>query len=195
MSLTSAADIPLQISSASSSSERRISPSWTIAHLKTRLEPITGIPASCQQLTLRVASQEPIPISACDEDTAHLAAYPLQPYAEIAVSPTAPTLNRTTSVPMRPLSRCHIFLSETIWAIHLSAQQALLKYSYRSSYLKPFGPSISALSKPCFFLMRQLFEASDPSLLRVHALLMPHAPQSTQPLSIFVISSPTLDTE
>ncbi|KAL5377606.1 hypothetical protein DPSP01_009661 [Paraphaeosphaeria sporulosa] len=95
MSLSSAADVPLQISSASSSSERRISPSWTIAHLKARLEPITGIPASCQQLTLRVGSQDPIPIAAADEDAAQLAAYPLQPYAEIAVGDTRPPGART----------------------------------------------------------------------------------------------------
>lgn len=99
--LGAAADVPLQISSASSSSERRISPAWTIAHLKTRLEPITGIPASCQQLALRVGSQDPIPISAADEETAQLAAYPLQPYAEITVSPTASALNCITSLVIR----------------------------------------------------------------------------------------------
>ncbi|KAL1601398.1 hypothetical protein SLS60_006311 [Paraconiothyrium brasiliense] len=95
MSLSAAADVPLQISSANSSSERRISPSWTIAHLRTRLEPITGIPASCQHLTLRVGSQDPIPISAADEETAQLAAFPLQPYAEITVGDTRPPGART----------------------------------------------------------------------------------------------------
>lgn len=89
MSLQSAADVPLLISSPNSSSERRISPSWTIAHLKTRLEPITGIPAGCQQLSLRVASQDPVALVAADEEHTQLVAFPLQPYAEIAVSPSS----------------------------------------------------------------------------------------------------------
>jgi hypothetical protein len=86
MSLQSVADVPLIINSPNSSSERRISPSWTIAHLKSRLEPITGVPASCQQLSLRVASQDAIPVTAADEEQTRLAAFPLQPYAEITVS-------------------------------------------------------------------------------------------------------------
>lgn len=88
MSMQSAADVPLLISSPNSSSERRISPSWSIAHLKTRLEPITGVPASSQQLSLRVGSQDAVPITAQDEEQARLAQFPLQPYAEIIVSST-----------------------------------------------------------------------------------------------------------
>jgi hypothetical protein len=86
MSLQSAADVPLLITSPNSSSERRISPSWSIAHLKTRLEPITGIPASSQQLSLRVGSQDAVGLTAADEEQTRLAAFPLQAYAEITVS-------------------------------------------------------------------------------------------------------------
>jgi hypothetical protein len=86
MSLQSVADVPLLVSSPNSSSERRISPSWTIAHLKSRLEPITGVPASSQQLSLRVASQDAVPIAAADEEQTRLTSFPLQPYAEIIVS-------------------------------------------------------------------------------------------------------------
>lgn len=89
MSLQAAADVPLLISSPNSSSERRITPSWSIAHLKTRLEPITGVPAASQQLTLRVGSQDAIPITAPDEEQTQLVAFPLQPYAEITVSRTS----------------------------------------------------------------------------------------------------------
>lgn len=92
MSMQSAADVPLLISSPNSSSERRISPSWSIAHLKTRLEPITGVPASSQQLSLRVGSQDAVPITAQDEEQARLAQFPLQPYAEIIVSVTISVL-------------------------------------------------------------------------------------------------------
>jgi tubulin-folding cofactor B len=87
MSLQAAADVPLLISSPNSSSERRISPSWSIAVLKARLEPITGIPAGSQQLTLRLGSQDAVPITAADEEHAQLSAFALQPYAEIIVSP------------------------------------------------------------------------------------------------------------
>lgn len=83
-------DIPLLVSSDNASSERRITPSWTVAHLKARLEPITGVPASCQRLLLKVASQPPQPIEAADEDATQLARWPLQAYAEIQVGRLAP---------------------------------------------------------------------------------------------------------
>ncbi|KAF2129102.1 hypothetical protein P153DRAFT_367376 [Dothidotthia symphoricarpi CBS 119687] len=95
MSLHSAADVPLLISSPNSSSERRISPSWSIAHLKSRLEPITGVPAGSQQLTLRVGSQDAVSITAADEEQATLALFPLQPYAQITVVDTRPPAART----------------------------------------------------------------------------------------------------
>ncbi|RYN43587.1 hypothetical protein AA0114_g10231 [Alternaria tenuissima] len=95
MSLQSAVDVPLLISSPNSSSERRISPSWSIAQLKARLEPITGVPASSQQLSLRVGSQDAVALIAPDEEQTRLAAFPLQPYAEITVVDTRPPAART----------------------------------------------------------------------------------------------------
>jgi hypothetical protein len=79
-------DIPLLIKSADSGSERRINASWSIAHLKTRLEPITGIPASTQKLSLRLGSRDAIAIEAADEENTQLSNFPLQAYAEIFVS-------------------------------------------------------------------------------------------------------------
>lgn len=79
------ADVPLLITSENASSERRVTPSWSIAHLKARLEPITGIPAACQRLQLKIASQTPRAIEAADEDATLLQQWPLQPYAEIQV--------------------------------------------------------------------------------------------------------------
>lgn len=87
--MQSAADIPIFINSANSSSERRVSPSWSIAQFKTRLEPITGVPASSQRLNLRVGSRDVGVIEAAtggDEDGTQLASFPLQAYAEIYVS-------------------------------------------------------------------------------------------------------------
>ncbi|KAF2016628.1 hypothetical protein BU24DRAFT_423011 [Aaosphaeria arxii CBS 175.79] len=95
MSLQPAADVPLLITSSNSSSERRISPSWTIAHLKARLEPITGVPAGSQQLTLRVGSQDAVAITSSNEEQTQLSAFSLQPYAEISVLDTRPPGART----------------------------------------------------------------------------------------------------
>jgi tubulin-folding cofactor B len=74
-------DIPVLISSINSSSERRISPAWTIEHLKARLEPITGVPASVQRLLLGSRA-----IEAADEESTLLSAFDIQPYAEVKVS-------------------------------------------------------------------------------------------------------------
>jgi tubulin-specific chaperone B len=86
MSMQTAGDIPVQVTSENSSSERRITPSWTIGHLKAKLEPVTGIPPPCQKLTLRVANQQGIPIEAADEENTQLSNFPLAPYAELHVS-------------------------------------------------------------------------------------------------------------
>lgn len=78
-------DLTLLITSQNSTSERRVTPSWTVAHFKARLEPITGIPAGCQRLSLKIASETPQPIEAANEDVIQLAAWPLHANAEIHV--------------------------------------------------------------------------------------------------------------
>lgn len=83
--MATAADIPLLVVSENSSSERRVSPSWTIAQLKNRLEPVTGVPATCQKLSLKIGSQPAQPIESANEDATLLSAWPLQAYAEIKV--------------------------------------------------------------------------------------------------------------
>jgi tubulin-folding cofactor B len=85
MSLQTAGDIPLLVSSENSSSERRITPSWTIGQLKAKLEPITGIPPLSQKLSLQHGNQC-TPIEAADEENTQLGTFPLAPYAEIVVS-------------------------------------------------------------------------------------------------------------
>jgi hypothetical protein len=86
MSMQPAGDIPLLVTSENSSSERRITPSWTIGQLKARLEPVTGIPPLSQKLTLKFGSNRSVPIEAVDEETTQLAMFSLAPYAEIHVS-------------------------------------------------------------------------------------------------------------
>ncbi|KAH0202582.1 hypothetical protein KCU99_g4392, partial [Aureobasidium melanogenum] len=88
--MASTADVPLLITSDNARSERRISPAWTIAQLKSRLEPITGIPASSQRLTLKVASWPDQNLQGVNEDNIQLGAFTLQSYAELHVTDTRP---------------------------------------------------------------------------------------------------------
>lgn len=80
-----ARDVPLLIVSAQVSSERRVTPSWTLTQLRSKLESITGVPPSCQQLTLKLPGQGAVGIEAQDEDTTRVGAWNLQAYAEIQV--------------------------------------------------------------------------------------------------------------
>lgn len=81
------ADVPMQVVSENSVSERRINPAWTIGTLKTRLEPITGIPYSCQRLSIKASSgAAAVPLEAADEDNTFLSSFPLTVYGEIHVS-------------------------------------------------------------------------------------------------------------
>ncbi|TAQ85309.1 hypothetical protein B7494_g6377 [Chlorociboria aeruginascens] len=88
--MQTAGDIPLQVTSENSSSERRITPSWTIGQLKAKLEPVTGIPPLSQKLTLRFGNQQQVLVEAADEENTQLAAFPLVPYAEIYVGDLRP---------------------------------------------------------------------------------------------------------
>ncbi|OTA96721.1 hypothetical protein M434DRAFT_392661 [Hypoxylon sp. CO27-5] len=84
------ADIPLQVISENSVSERRITPSWSITQLKRKLEPVTGIPPSSQRISLKTASKETVPVEAADEDTTLLSSFPLSAYAELHIIDTRP---------------------------------------------------------------------------------------------------------
>jgi hypothetical protein len=84
--MTTMADVPLFVVSEYSSSERRITPAWSIAQLKKKMEPITGIPPPCQKITLKTATNTSLPVEAVDEEAAQLANFPLVPYAELHVS-------------------------------------------------------------------------------------------------------------
>lgn len=58
-------DITVNVTSALTNSQRRISPGWTVEHLKQRLEPITGVPPQSQLLLLYplVISSEHVELS------------------------------------------------------------------------------------------------------------------------------------
>ncbi|KIH91568.1 cell polarity protein [Sporothrix brasiliensis 5110] len=94
------ADVPMLVISDTASSERRITPSWTISTLKAKLEHITGVPPSAQTLFLAPAAvpgatssagpAQRTPIAAADEDATQLAQFALSPYAELHVVDTRP---------------------------------------------------------------------------------------------------------
>ncbi|KAK9473568.1 CAP Gly-rich domain-containing protein [Dipodascopsis tothii] len=85
------ADVNLFVSSANATTERRISPGWTIAQLKAKLEPICGVPPVWQQLELFVgAAQEGVRIEAADEDRTTVGAFELVPYARLHVADLRP---------------------------------------------------------------------------------------------------------
>ena len=79
------ADVPLQVISENSSSERRITPSWSISQLKAKLEPVTGVPPRSQRLFLKTSGQDKIAIEGPNEDTTYLSTFPLVAYAELQV--------------------------------------------------------------------------------------------------------------
>ncbi len=86
MSMQTAGDIPLLITSDNTSSERRISPSWTIGQLKAKLELITGVPSLSQKLAIKIGGQVPVPLEAYDEEHTQLANFDLAPQSVIHVS-------------------------------------------------------------------------------------------------------------
>lgn len=114
MSLQTAGDVPLQITSENSSSERRISPSWTIGQLKAKLEPVTGIPPLSQKLSLRHGSGQSVPIEAADEENTQLASFPLAPYAEIHVSTCQVSPRRITKHVMILQDPCSLWVHKVV---------------------------------------------------------------------------------
>ncbi|KAI9836219.1 MAG: hypothetical protein M1819_001556 [Sarea resinae] len=105
MSMTTTADVPLLIASQGSnttSSERRVTPAWSLAHFKTKLEPITGIPPSCQRLTYRAyETQAPVPMEAGageSEDDVQVGRWALVRYGVVEVTDTRPPSMRGPAI-------------------------------------------------------------------------------------------------
>jgi tubulin-folding cofactor B len=72
--------VPLRVVSAHTTSERRVSPAWSVAQLKARLEPITGVPIEFQRLVLRGED-----VRVADEDGTLLGSLGLVAQAELQV--------------------------------------------------------------------------------------------------------------
>ena len=83
--MAAASDVPMRIVSPSAAAERRITPSWSVAQLKAKLEPVTGIPPSGQKLILKVPGMDPVSLEAADEEKVQLSEWNLVAQAEIEV--------------------------------------------------------------------------------------------------------------
>ena len=83
--MASARDIAIRITSPNATAERRITPSWSLATLKVKLEPVTGIPPGSQRLTLKVPGASAQVLDAADEESTQLSHWSLVAQAEIQV--------------------------------------------------------------------------------------------------------------
>ncbi|RVD80635.1 uncharacterized protein DFL_008529 [Arthrobotrys flagrans] len=84
-------DVVILVSSENAITERRISPSWSLSTLKTKLEPITGIPPFAQQLSYQLHDSSPArPVNVADEDGVHVSELGWTAGAKLVVSDTRP---------------------------------------------------------------------------------------------------------
>ena len=72
--------VALRVVSVHTTSERRVSPDWSVAQLKARLEPITGVPIEHQRLILAGAE-----LHVADEEGTLLSSLGLVPQTELQV--------------------------------------------------------------------------------------------------------------
>ncbi|KAI8621725.1 CAP Gly-rich domain-containing protein [Chytriomyces sp. MP71] len=85
----SSAIVTVFVSSEGVTSERRFDKATTIASLKERLEPITGVPAASMKITLYSKADSPL-CTISDDDTKMLGFYPLEDFMRIHVTDTNP---------------------------------------------------------------------------------------------------------
>ncbi|GEQ67957.1 hypothetical protein JCM33374_g1623 [Metschnikowia sp. JCM 33374] len=85
-------DFPVFFTSDLTSAERKISPGWSLAYLKKRLEQTTGITAKFQVLQYYPdrASNEFIVLQGLDEDSTLVEQFGIVPYSRIHVEDTDP---------------------------------------------------------------------------------------------------------
>ncbi|KAF2219298.1 CAP Gly-rich domain-containing protein, partial [Elsinoe ampelina] len=82
-------DITVLVISPNSRSERRLQPSWSLDQLRTKLEPITGIPASSQRLAITLPSGQQQALDHLSDSTP-VSQVNLRDYAELHVIDSRP---------------------------------------------------------------------------------------------------------
>ncbi|MCJ1352635.1 MAG: hypothetical protein MMC33_002619 [Icmadophila ericetorum] len=145
------ADIPLVISSPHStppiSAERRITPSWSLAQLKSKLEPVTGIPPSCQSLRIRSLGDEGEGVfmvdAQLDEESVHVAKW-IEGWrggrGEILVTDTRPPSQR---LHINPSSVPKYIMPESTYA---SLPSTVLSWK-KTNHLGRFDPNAPEIEK------------------------------------------------
>ncbi|KAM9899369.1 hypothetical protein OXX69_009506 [Metschnikowia pulcherrima] len=85
-------DFPVFFTSDLTSSERKISPAWSLTYLKKRLEQTTGIDVKSQQLQYYPdrSNNEYVVLQGADEQTTLLEQFAIVPYSRIHVEDTDP---------------------------------------------------------------------------------------------------------
>ncbi|KAF3912960.1 hypothetical protein ABW21_db0206811 [Orbilia brochopaga] len=84
-------DIVVLVHSETAITERRVTPSWTIADLKSKLEPVTGIPPSAQRLSYQFAdSNELESLDGLNADMVRISELHWQPYTRLTVADSRP---------------------------------------------------------------------------------------------------------
>lgn len=83
------------VTSPDTHSERRIDPHITVEQLKIKLEPITGIPAANQRLTLFNSEADSTPVAQLSDDSKQLGFYWLRDWQVIKVEDTNPSSSLT----------------------------------------------------------------------------------------------------
>ncbi|KAF5341125.1 hypothetical protein D9611_005858 [Ephemerocybe angulata] len=83
------------VKSPDTHSERRIDPHLTVEQLKNKLEPITGIPAGNQIITLLESEGDPRVVAALDDDSKKLGFYGLRDWQVIKVDDRNPSTSWT----------------------------------------------------------------------------------------------------
>lgn len=71
--------------------ERRVTPSWTISILKTKLEPVTGIPPASQRLLYSILEgSNLVALEGLNEDVVQISELQWQNYARLVIEDTRP---------------------------------------------------------------------------------------------------------
>ncbi|KAJ6262136.1 Cell polarity protein alp11 [Drechslerella dactyloides] len=84
-------DIIVLLHSENAVTERRVTQSWTIADLKLKLEPVTGIPPSAQRLSYQLPdSNSPVTLERLNENAVQVSELQWQMYTKLTVDDTRP---------------------------------------------------------------------------------------------------------
>lgn len=127
-------------------SERRIDPHITVEQLKGKLEPVTGIPANNQAITLLNSEDDPQVIAQLNDDTKSLGFYGLRDWLVLKVDDLNPSVSFTGQ--LSDLSQVDKFeLSDEAYA---ERQDSVLAYKqlHRVGRFAPKDAVSTSTSKP-----------------------------------------------